>query len=335
MQRAVFVLAAVSLPGVAVAGLDGAAAWTPTRLPSLCQGSARFECGTQARAISDGGLIVGSSDVGVDPDGKYRAVAWSGGRVRDLGTLGGAYSLAEDANDAGEIVGWSYVEPGVIHAFLWKRGRMRDLGALGGPFPARVQRQSAAHAINERGQIVGETRFGEGRQRAFLWEAGKMRLLRPLPGDTDSGATGINERGEVVGWSAPSPDVIGRSLHAVVWRNGLVRNLGIRTDYGGASINDLGHIVTSSGVLLKDGRTTDLCALAKRPSCSASALNNHGQIVGGYFDNLSHGLLWQGGRAYRFRFRDFSDINDQQKMVANAIEGHGIPDEGWLWTRER
>lgn len=163
-----------------------------------------------------------------------------------------------------------------------------------------------------------------------------MRELSPFPGDTDSGATAINERGQIVGWSSPSPDRVGRSLRTVIWENGRVRDLGIATDYGGAQINDRGQIVTSSGVLWVTRKTTDLCALSGT-TCSVSAINERGQIVGdsdvegSLFDQ---GTLWQGRRrhAYRFRAVTLHDINNRGQMVSTDREGHGVPDRAHLWT---
>ncbi len=57
--------------------------------------------------------------------------------MRDLGTLGGIFSLgdsvATDINEAGHVVGYAS-EPGTLtsHAFLFDGSQMRDLGTLPG-----------------------------------------------------------------------------------------------------------------------------------------------------------------------------------------------------------
>ena len=53
---------------------------------------------------------------------------------------------------------------------------------------------------------------------AFIWRHGLLRDLGALPGDDDSVATGINDAGQIVGWSATLPDSNG--LHAVRWQDG-------------------------------------------------------------------------------------------------------------------
>src|SRR5260370_22365124 len=77
--------------------------------------------------------------------------------MTDLGTLGGATSIAHDVNDRGEVVGLAETGTGQAHAVLWTATRgPRDLGTLGGPV-------SMGLAINNRSEVVG------GSGHAFLW----------------------------------------------------------------------------------------------------------------------------------------------------------------------
>src|SRR5215470_4037019 len=121
-----------------------------------------------AQWMNDAGAIVGGADDGsVDPlTGlrQVRAVLWdTGGKIHDLGTLGGNGSVAWAINNSGQVTGnalngipddfngfgdFGQVGATQTHAFLWQNGVMRDLGTLGGP-------DSGPFDINQRGNVVG------------------------------------------------------------------------------------------------------------------------------------------------------------------------------------
>ena len=142
-----------------------------------------------------------------DPEYLSRAFLWAPGNgMQDLGDLGGGYSVAYAINDAGQVVGRSWLdrsvfEYGVLYsAFLWTSDEgMRSLGGVW-----QVPSVSAAYGINEFGQVVGTSDkvvpipYPAIPFQAFLWSAvDGMEALSPT---TDIRAPrDINNRQQVVG----------------------------------------------------------------------------------------------------------------------------------------
>ena len=144
------------------------------------------------------------------------------GVPRDRGALAGVTGYAIDMNVAGQVVGWSLVDPGTdgSRAWLWMNGQKRDLGTLGGPF-------SRAHAINAAGQVVGEADKSKEERHAFLYSDGSMRDLSTLGGQY-SVAHAINTSGQIVGESLAEPEAAGGGSarpHAFLYENGAMKDL--------------------------------------------------------------------------------------------------------------
>jgi probable HAF family extracellular repeat protein len=148
---------------------------------------------------------------------------------------------------------------------LWdKDGAAHDLGNLGGTGnPDLLAIGNVANVVNNRGQVAGVAAMsGNTTTHAFLWtkERGKMLDLGTLPGDVNSAALGINDRGEMVGASFGAAGPINGNPRAFLWKDGGMTDLNdlipansplhLLTAFG---INDAGEIagfgVTSSGDL--------------------------------------------------------------------------------------
>ena len=168
------------------------------------------EIATEAIAINNQGHVVGNISI----KGVFRfAFLWTPETGMTLfDTLGGKTTKVRDMNDHDQVVGESTLQTGQQHAFLWtdqnengqpEGNEMRDLMTLGGI-------KSSATAINNRGHVVGVSTNPNNSSRAFLWLPKEQpngvagnRFMADLGtlGGAHSEAVGINDQGEVVGFS--------------------------------------------------------------------------------------------------------------------------------------
>jgi uncharacterized membrane protein len=131
--------------------------------------------------------------------------------VTDLGVLGkGNNATSNDMNSVGWVAGQSNLVPnGPQHSFLWYgAGPLVDIGTLGGP-------NSGAGGPNRYGEAaIGSElavkdpdnedfcAFGTHLEcRGAIWRYGKLTALRPLPGGRNDNAFGLNNLGQIVGFS--------------------------------------------------------------------------------------------------------------------------------------
>jgi probable HAF family extracellular repeat protein len=145
---------------------------------------------------------------------------WEEGEVRALPTLPGEPDgFVQGLNNQGQAVGATGTCTSfAIHAVLWEDGhafQLPDLGHTG----------SDAYAINDHGQAVGYVSTADGSTIvASLWQngaSGAVKNLGILPGDGAAFATGINNRGQVVGSTFNS---IGWA-HGFIWQDGVLTDL--------------------------------------------------------------------------------------------------------------
>jgi len=173
-----------------------------------------------ARAINSHDQVVGNSSLMIgDPAPANRAFLWQDGTMTDLGTLSGNWVIAFGINERGQAVGGSFAANGGLHAFLWQDGVMTDLGTFGGTSNA---------------------------SQPVLTASCNLPAHLGTLGSTFSLASGINDRGQVVGRSIAANG----EDHAFLWYGGVMLDLNDAIPSGSgwtlteaASINDTGQIV--------------------------------------------------------------------------------------------
>jgi probable HAF family extracellular repeat protein len=174
-----------------VAGVSAGAPGTPTRAFVRRRGRMAELPGlggdTCANDVNNHGVVVGATSRPGEP---ARAALWHAGGLVDLGTPGGAYSIATAVNDAGVVVGYGEGRDGALHAFSWRDGVRTDLGAGHG--------WSTADGVDAAGRVVGLVSADGTKARAVAWTRGRARVLA----DVDGCVSGTSKRGEVVGHTA-------------------------------------------------------------------------------------------------------------------------------------
>jgi probable HAF family extracellular repeat protein len=316
---------------------------------SLAPGTARYRVtilhgvgvSSRGNAINASGVVAGFANL---PNGTRHAVLWQNGEGTDLGTLGGPNSSVQwpGIDNSGWVVGiaetaamdplgedWSCSAffPSVTHhvcrGFVWHDGVITPLPTFGGT-------HGFATEVNNHGQVVGwaETAVHDPtcnapqvlQFRAALWEPqrGAMRQLRPLPGDSTSAATAINDRGQAVGISGACDVAVGEfsAIHSVLWdadgRPTELPNLGGEAWHTPMDINEAGDVAgfsnppgvtggvfdTHAFLWTRDAGIVDLGVLPGDEFSEALGINARRQIVGVSCGDVCHPALWENGAAY-------------------------------------
>jgi hypothetical protein len=170
----------------------------PCRVPALVS------------SVAFGLLLAGCSDTTLEPTSTppvlARASAVSSLYVADLVATA---ATGAAMNDAGDIIGTSYTDPGCgpfclppLQTVVWKGGTRIVLP----PVPGGSSAYLYPTVINAQGVIAGFSGYPGGTTRAVVWTPNgtgyTARDIGSLPGLASAEATGIDNQGRVVGWSS-------------------------------------------------------------------------------------------------------------------------------------
>ena len=192
-------------------------------------------------AINDAGQVVGQATA---LSNDYCAFLWDETNgMQDLGTLSdNSYSGAYSINNLGQVVGYSFIyDVFDDQAWIWDNvNGMREIG--GGAMEG--------YDINNHGQVVGRMRTSTGDAHAFLWDAvNGIQDLGTLHDWEYSDAQGINDFGQIVGFSESTPATLTHN-HAFLYDDGRMIDLNqlLPPDSGwvlrmAMDINNKGYIV--------------------------------------------------------------------------------------------
>jgi probable HAF family extracellular repeat protein len=289
----------VTQPGEELAELKSGAQYEIVKLPSLG--------GTQSRgmAINDHGVVAGWSNL---PNGSRRAALWKDHRsIKNLETLGGPSSTVPwiGLNNDGMVVGVSHTD--------------------------RVDPLNEDWACELGGFLPESTNLI---CRGFVWQSDAMREL-PTLGGNHGFATGVNNRGQVVGWAETA-------VHDSTCSESSAQVLQFRAVLWEPKRGSKGKI-----------KTRELSPFRDNSTSAATAINDRGQVVGisgdcdqavGRFSAL-HAVLWEKNRKVREipnlggkTWHTPMDINERGDVVGfSNPPGAGDPEgafisQAFLWT---
>ena len=214
--------------------------------------------------------------------------------ITGLGSLGGA-SSAQAVNNAGQVVGVSYLGDGSYHAFLWQQASgMVDLGVLPGGAP------SSATRINDLGQVVGTSGLaGQNSPRGFTWNA--QTGMSQVGVGLSAEPMAVNNLGQIAGYA--SADGFLQSNFGFVYspQGGLssVSVSGVTT-YGVEAMDDKGDMVvfgpqSSTSLFVAPGQEPIEISGGGLTEATAVAMNASGVVVGSASSSPNgdaHAFVW-------------------------------------------
>ena len=219
--------------------------------------------------------------------------------VQDIGTLGGGITDARDINDNGQIVGESETSDNKFQAFLWDpiSNQIRDIN------PDTKNTGSMAIGINNNGQIACSVCIDNNMTyQAYLLDqnsAGSKVQVPGLPGKRSCVATGINDNGQVIGYST---DLLGdpNDMQGFLWDSATNQcqstslSMGSYKSYMSypTTINNKGQVIIGgpNSCLWQNGVLTSF-----GQDAYIGNINDNGWVTGEakFSDGTYHAVVWE------------------------------------------
>ncbi|NOS71458.1 MAG: hypothetical protein HOP33_16175 [Verrucomicrobia bacterium] len=172
--------------------------------------------------------------------------------------------------------------------------------AIGATYTPYVLGTGTANDINSSRTVIGQIYTTNGGYvfSAFSYSGGVLVNLGTLAGDTDSGASAINDSGVIVGTSS-NPNTAVRGIR---YSGGVMSAINGGAPYTYASgIDDSGVIVGETGAapvaFVNNGGVVTTLGTLGGPYSGAAAINNSGTVVGraDVTPSLTHAFRYAGG----------------------------------------
>lgn len=271
-----------------------------------------------------------------------RAIAVPTYTVQPLPFGGMAYSV----NSNGDIAGFAGVFGGDI-------ARIRIGGINHDISPFAGDSDCFAYALNDSGVAIGGSRSGTNNyhERSFEYANGIETPLGALSGGTYSTAEGINQAGQICGWSESA-----NGHRAFLWQQGSMQDLGVLPgDVASEAfgINDEGDVVgnsisatgQSTPVVFSNGKITPIPGLSGGTLLTGAKINDLGWVVGTFQPDagsassayptayLSDGVHTTSlGSITSNSVTMPTGLNNKGQVVGWSLDSNSATYTGWIYT---
>ena len=227
---------------------------------------------------------------------------------------GARASWAYGVNNSGVIVGQYFDDNSVGHGFALDRGRWTTIDEPDGNY-------TVCWGINSSGAIVGEYTATSGSNHGFLYDNGKYT---EIGGGAQSGAFGINDKGEIVGSYLTDAFVWDGQNYTELKVPGAQITEGLRINNQGViALMALNPGQPARSYLYQRGKYTEV----KVPGATQTYLydiNNLGDLILTWDDQQGiHGALRYKGQFYKFDYtRNYTyayGLNDYHLIVGDSF----------------